>query len=505
MGVMFTSIELADLRHKNADHDVVDSNSITFEKALELCRRHIYRLVNRNLNVSNERAKEQTHEDIEVFAGKLISEGTVVEAYEGNLAGLIVALKDEITDYGVITQLLNRADIDEVRVNGKRAIFYQKNGVMYAYRKRFFETDEDLKRVVDKLLGTDVRLSPSEPFKNSRSVEGWRVNAIDKSISHFREYALVIRKPKASRLNEIDLIQGNTMSFDMASLLRYLPRIHCSWFTVGPTGSGKTLINEIIGTNINDNDRCILVENPNEMRFIKYTEDEEQYIKNDFLQILASNPSSENPAMTEPTMNNLLENALRQTPTYIGAGEIRSKDEFKTVLVAMQTGHYVFTTFHADDARGATKRFLTTYLAASANEPPELVMSNLCDNVNFIICTRLFPHIGKRRITQIAEVVGSVGMEPVINMIYEYDVDEVTDDGIVKSRFIRKNALSAKTIQKFKYSGIPSSFYRQWAEPPNNSEGDVVQEFSEQILEMGIEGGILVEDEDGVIQEAVGV
>jgi pilus assembly protein CpaF len=497
MGVMFTSVELADLRHKHADSSVTDSSTITFEKALELCRRHLHRLVARDLNVSYDKARTQTHEDIENFANKLISDGATVEGYEGNLAKLIVAMKDEITDYGVVTQLLSRNDVDEVRINGKRAIFYQKGGVMYAYRKRFFETDEDLKRVVDKLLGTDVRLSPSEPFKNSRSIEGWRVNAVDKSISHFKEYALVIRKPKAERLHEFDLIKGKTMTFDMARLLRFLPMIYCSWFTVGPTGSGKTLLNEIIATNIRDRDRCILVENPNEIRFIRYTPDEQEFVMNDFLQLLASNPSGENPLMTEPTMNNLLENALRQTPTYIGAGEIRSKDEFKTVLVAMQTGHYVFTTFHADESRGAAKRFLTTYLAASANEPPELVMSNLCDNVNFIICTRLFPHLGKRRITQIAEITGAVGMEPTINMIYEYEVDEVTDEGKVKSRFVRKNPLSPNIIKKFKYAGIPSSQYALWCEPVLDGEnGDIVEEFEEDMLELGSHGEIMTE-EDG--------
>lgn len=465
---MLTPEKLIQRRAKYGKGMLYSKEVISFPKIVEQCARYLHRL-NRELDMTALQAKRRTSENIDRFVNDL---EVLVEGYEDPDA-LRKALKDEMIYYGVISELMDHPNINEIRVNAHDRIFYEENGMTKRYPKSF-SSPEDARRVIERLLG-EVRLTENEPFKNARTLEeGWRVNAIHPEISHPGEYAVVVRKFKEQTITDRDFIETQVMSPKMLDFLKFLPQIYVNWWTVGPTGSGKTVLNEAILKNMNAADRTIIVENPTEIRFEQYADEAKVHVKNDFLQLQAKNPDPDNEKNPNwPSMNNLLINALRQTPRYLGAGEIRTPEEFKTMLVAAQTGHNIFTTFHADSAEMALQRYLTTYLMASPNEPPDLAMKNLCRSIDIIVCMKLFPKTGKRKVTQIAEVLGSEGLEPIINVIYEYEIDSVEDDGTVRSRFIRRNPISSKLVRKFKDAHIPRSQYEHWVREAEHPEGDV--------------------------------
>ena len=95
-----------------------------------------------------------------------------------------------------------------------------------------------------------------------------------------------------------------------------------SWITVGPTGSGKTTLNEILVKEINPLSRIITIENPSEMRLIRREGNSEHgRVINDVLQY-ESVPDEDD--SSPATMENLLINAMRQSPHWIGPGELRT-------------------------------------------------------------------------------------------------------------------------------------------------------------------------------------
>ncbi|AEI39032.1 ATPase, T2SS/T4P/T4SS family [Paenibacillus mucilaginosus] len=457
---MLTPEKLKQRRARYGRASLYTKEEISFTKIVEQCSRYLHRL-NREMNLSALKAKQRTRDNIDRFVNDL---EVKVEGYE-NPDQLRKALKDEMIHYGIISELMEDPAVNEIRINGYDRIFYEAGGMTKRYDKAF-SSPEDARRVIERLLG-EVRITENEPFKNARTLEeGWRINAIHGEISHLGEYGVVIRKFRENTFRDEDFLENGVMTQDMLNFLQFMPQIYVNWWTVGPTGSGKTALNEAILKKMNPSDRTIIVENPTEIRFEQKDERTGQTL-NDFLQLVAKNPDPENEKNPNwPTMNNLLTNALRQTPKYLGVGEIRTPEEFKTMLVAAQTGHQTFATFHADAADKALQRYLTTYLMVSPNEPPELVMSNLCDTIDLIVCVKLFPKTGKRRVTSIAEVIGSEGMKPLINIIYEYEIEHVDDDGVVKSSFVRRNAISDKLIAKFKDAHIPFSRYAKWAQPP---------------------------------------
>jgi pilus assembly protein CpaF len=230
--------------------------------------------------------------------------------------------------------------------------------------------------------------------------------------------------------------------------------------TVGPTGSGKTTLNEMLVKYIDPMCRVITIENPSELRLVRREGDTPTgRIINDVLQY--ESISEDDADSSSATMENLLINAMRQSPHWIGPGELRAPREFTTALRAAQTGHYIFTTIHAEGDQEAIFRFLTAYLSAS-NEPAELALRNICAAIKFIVFQERLAD-GTRKVTSISEVRGAKGLTPIIEQIYRFeciDVEEDPETGKVKrivGKHKRVGKISQALEQKMLKSGIKRS------------------------------------------------
>jgi len=177
------------------------------------------------------------------------------------------------------------------------------------------------------------------------------------------------------------------------------------------------------------------------------------------------------------TMENLLVNAMRQSPHWIGPGELRTPEEFATALRAAQTGHYFFSTLHAEGDKKAVLRFLTAYLMVS-NEPAELALRNICNAIKFIIYVEKLAD-GSRKITSISEVTGSSGLEPLVNKIYTFEFEDVEENEKthevirILGRHKRVGCISREAQEQMLKSGIKRSRFDFLVNPPQDNETEV--------------------------------
>lgn len=310
---------------------------------------------------------------------------------------------------------------------------------------------------------------------NARTIEGYRVNATHADISPYDVPAFVIRKFHKKSITPEMMMQNHSFSVNMYRLLTLIPKANLSWITVGPTGSGKTTLNEILIKEIDPMTRIITIENPSEMRLLRRKDnDENGEVINDVLQYeCVPDDDDSSPA----TMENLLINSMRQSPHWIGPGELRTPGEFATALRAAQTGHYFFTTLHAEGDEEAIYRFLTAYLMVS-NEPAELALRNICSAVKFVIYQEKLAD-GTRKVTSISEILGSEGLKPKINPIYKFICEDVEEDKdthqVLKiiGKHKRVGMLSEKTQQIMLKSGIKRSRFDFLTVPPTAAEKEV--------------------------------
>jgi len=254
-----------------------------------------------------------------------------------------------------------------------------------------------------------------------------------------------------------------------------IPKANLSWMTAGPTGSGKTTLNEVLIKHIDPLCRIITIENPAEYRLLRYKNDDpNERVINDVLQYeCVPDDDDSSPA----TMENLLINAMRQSPHWIGPGELRSPGEFETALRAAQTGHYFFTTLHAEGDQEAIYRFLTAYLIKS-KEPAELALRNICTAVKFVIFQEKLAD-GTRKVTSISEVRGSEGLKPIINQIYKFIPEDVDEDPVtgqiraIVGKHKRVGRISDELVDRMMKAGIKKSKFEFLTRPVDPDEEEV--------------------------------
>lgn len=387
---------------------------------------------------------------------------------------LVDKLVEDITDYGILASAMIDEDVFEIRCNGKEIKVEVKGHVQDLIDKEgnivSFSSPEQQEIILRKLLG-DVRLTPKDALVNGRTLEGYRIAAIHSSAlspdpnnpTGDAYHAFVLRKFRKSKMDLGQIVVKKTLSDNMARTLALCPAGGLTFFTVGPTASGKTTTNNAILQAVPATTRTVLIQNPSEidLRF----KDDSGRVYNDVLHLEAS--EKENPTPNDATMANCMDHTLRLSPTFVCFGELRTNKEFKQAMKIMQAGHPINTTFHAETARGAIKRFLTAYLAESGNEPSHLALSTIVELVNIIIVQKIMRD-GQRRVIQISEVIGvneNNRDEPVINDLYIFDINREPEydaaGNVVKinGEHKRVGKLSERTIRRLQLEGVAKSRY----------------------------------------------
>lgn len=396
-----------------------------------------------------------------------LAEGYIDAEGKSDTSGLIQRLVQDITDYGILTLAMRNDDVYEIRCNGKE-IKIETKGRIKDYtdeegRIIRFESPQQQQIVMRKLLG-DVRLTPKDAVVNARTIEGFRIAAlhstaladdpIDPSNNDYA--AFVLRKFKKSKMNLGDIVKYGTLSDNMARLLALAMAGGLTFFTVGPTASGKTTTNQGILQAVPPTTRVVLAQNPSEIDL--RMRDSSGRIYNDVLHLEAQ--EIENPLSTSPTMENLMNHILRLSPTFVCFGELRSNLEFVRGLQIGQAGHPFNCTFHAESALGAIDRFAQA-VQGETKEGKESIYKTLTSMLNLVIFQKILKD-GTRKVIQVSEVTGlDDNGNPKVNDLYVFKTDYSENDeyGNVINMYghhERVGKLSERTINKLKLEGINS-------------------------------------------------
>ena len=464
-----------------------DTTTRTLEAVTNDCRKMIEEQSDKYRDLGPVEKKETIKQIIIDFVmnTKPLVKGYIDGENKPDTLKIVDKLVEDITDYGILSQAMMDEDIYEIRCNGKELKVEIKGHVQDLTDKDgnivSFESPEQQEIIMRKLLG-DVRLTPKDALVNGRTIEGYRIAAIHSSAlspdpndpTGDMYHAFVLRKFRKSKMDLGQIVQFHTLSDNMARILALCTAGGLTFFTVGPTASGKTTTNNAILQSVPATTRTVLIQNPSEidLRF----KDATGRVYNDVLHLEAS--EKENPTPSDPTMQNLMDHTLRLSPTFVCFGEIRTNPEFKQCMKIMQAGHPINTTYHAESSEGAIKRFQTAYLAESGNEPSHLALSTICGLVNMIIVQKIMRD-GSRRIIQISEVVGvdkNNREAPELNDLYIYDIDrdpEYDEAGNVVRIYgthRRVGKLSERTIRKFQLEGVAKSRYDFLLKDPDKTE-----------------------------------
>jgi pilus assembly protein CpaF len=371
--------------------------------------------------------------DKEVPEGKLLNDyineeiDNCLEGYDlSNLerSHIFNLIDDEINGYGPISELLTDPNITEIMVNGPKDIYVEIDGKITKDNSISFINDEHIIRTIQRLIGPLGRtIDSSNPMVDSRLSDGSRINAVIPPLS-VNGPVITIRKFKRNMTTIDDLLRVGSLTSDMAEFLEAAVKGKLNIIVCGGTGSGKTTLLNILSSFIGDNERIITIEDAAELKL------EQNHVIS--LETRTSNYST----TSEVTIRDLVINALRMRPDRIIVGECRGKEAFD-MLQAMNTGHDgSLTTLHANGVMDALNRLETLVLMSGIDIPIKAVREYIENAINLVVNIQRM-HDGKRKITNISEVVGFDDDMIKLHTIYEFIQKGLTASGEEDGEYVK--------------------------------------------------------------------
>ena len=332
----------------------------------------------------------------------LLEDGITLNSQEKSaLADIILRAA---VGYGPLDSLLHDRSVSEIMVNGPDQIFIERRGVLTKADVRFEDENQLLETIRRMVATTGRHIDGLNPMVDARLPDGSRVNAIIRPAA-IHGAALTIRKFKDAVLGIDDLKHEGSLSPAMAEFLSAAVLGRMNILVSGGTGSGKTTTLNVIARFIPHNQRVITIEDAAELQI-------------DHPHVIALQHRPPNvEGKGELTIRQLLRNSLRMRPDRILVGEVRGAEALD-MLQAMNTGHDgSMSTIHSNSARDALSRLETMVMMASIDIPFEAVRAQIASAVNLIVHQARMPD-GRRKVAQIAEVVGYDSNGPILRDIF---------------------------------------------------------------------------------------
>lgn len=364
-----------------------------------------------------------------------------IENNKMNYDRLSAKLIDEIVNYDILTDAMTDDEVTEIQINNGTVpggIWVECNGRLEQLRDPVtgellhWEKEEDITKFINNLLKfSRIQISATESLVNGTTLEGYRIAATDASATARgrgtlqRSPQCVIRKFSNTRLELEDLVRNHTLSADMARFLSIMPKVNLTAAFCGSTGCGKTVMLQAVLRYAPHYKRIGLIQNPAEIDVSEIDENGEE-TRNFFSWEAKEIKGELAKRASSPTYANMMNHALRSTPELFVFGELRKHEEFALSMEAAASGHYFYTTFHADDAHGAINRYTNSVMKATGGGDKDLTIATICDHVRFIVTLRKLAD-GTRKCLSIDEICGvdeSTGSAiPIINTIFRYFPD----------------------------------------------------------------------------------
>lgn len=347
-------------------------------------------------------------------------------------AQTIDQLLDDLLGLGPLERLLEIDGIEDIALNGPDDIWYKAQGewVQTAIR---FRSAEHLQFLLNQAIVHSGRmLSPQTPIVDARLRAGHRINLVTTPVADpWPSAAIRVHRPHA--LTIVDLLQrgddgpaqleplpipdyseydsGHGMlTATAATFLDMAVKSGFNLLHVGPTGSAKTTLINILGRMLPPNTRVVVIEDTPEIA-----------LERGNFQRLVTRPASLE-GLREITQRDLVKVALRQRPDALTLGEARGAEVFD-LLKALRTGHRNgLTSIHAHSVEDVYER-ITMMLQEGdfQTEVSERMVARWVARA-FTLAIILRVRGQRRWVQEIAEFTGGLeGPRPVTKPLFVYD------------------------------------------------------------------------------------
>ena len=318
---------------------------------------------------------------------------------------------------GKMEILLQDKNLEEIVINDSKSpmwVYHIRLGWLKTNITIPTETDiYNYAAAIGRRVGTQI--TNLNPLMDAYLTTGDRANATLFPISSSGN-TLTIRKFARRPWTITDFIESGTLSLEVAAFLWLAIQYELNIVVSGGTASGKTSLLNALTCFIPPNHRIISIEDTREIQLPKYLH---------WVPMTTRPPNPE--GMGEVTMLQLMINALRMRPDRIIVGEIRRGKEAQVLFEAVNTGHSVYSTLHANTADETFRRLVN---------PPIDIPVALLGSLQLIAVMHRDRRKGIRRVLEVAELIPTAGVKQMgieLNVIFRWIASEDSITELSKS------------------------------------------------------------------------
>lgn len=252
-------------------------------------------------------------------------------------------------------------------------------------------------------------ISKRQPNVDATLADGSRAQlTLGREVSD-RGTNFTIRQFREVPFTPVDLITWETYSLSQMVYLWLAVESGKSLVIAGGTASGKTTTLNALSLFIPSDSKIVSIEDTRELLI-----PQRNWVANTTRESFQADDGSDIDEF------DLLEDSLRQRPDYIIMGEVRG-EEGRTLFQAMNTGHTVCTTFHANSPKQVIRRF---------TQDPINVASSMFGAVDLVVNQTSTKVDGRRvrRATGVVEIDSYDAEAEEFVVDRTYDWDSVTDE-----------------------------------------------------------------------------
>ncbi len=410
---------------------------------IEKTKQHIQPILMERIDVSKAVTlpPEELSKQISEIVGEILGEEKM-QLNQAEQRDLVTTLLNDMLGLGPLEPLLEDPSITDIMVNGPKQIYVEQKGKL-VLSDVTFRDDAHVMSICTRIVSRiGRRVDETTPLCDARLQDGSRVNIIIPPLA-IDGPSISIRKFAKQKITLDMMIEQGNISPEMGVVLKIAGRCRLNILISGGTGSGKTTLLNAMSRMIDNGERVVTIEDAAELQM------QQPHV----VRLETRPPNLE--GQGEITQRELVKNCLRMRPDRIILGEIRA-GEALDMLQAMNTGHDgSLATIHANRPREALTRLENMVAMTGVKLPHEAVRSQIAGAVHLIVqISRM--RDGKRRVTQVTEVVGMEGEIIITQDLFTFKFEGENVDGTLRGRHVC-SGLRPHFTSKAEYFGLDRS------------------------------------------------
>ncbi len=354
-------------------------------------------------DILNPNESSEVRENFTEKAVKLLSE-ELPNLNKNDVKILIGILAQESLGLGPIEFMLKDSSLEEIVINSANEpiwVYSRKYGWLKSSIKLIDEAKiYNYSAQIGRRVGTQI--TNLSPLMDAYLTTGDRANATLFPISS-NGNTLTIRKFARKPWTITDFILMNTISPEVAAFLWLAIQFEMNIVCAGGTASGKTSFLNVLTMFMPPTQRILSIEDTREIQLPHFLH---------WVPLTTRPPNIEGKG--EVSMLDLMINALRMRPDKMIVGEIRRSKEAEVLFEAINTGHSVYSTLHANTAEETLKRLIN---------PPINIPISLLTSLHLIAVMHRDRRKRTRRVLEITELIPSGGLDDMkieLNNIFRW-------------------------------------------------------------------------------------